>query len=247
MLTLKGVVLAQRQLKEQDKFIDILTAEYGVLEIVVKGTEKPGRASAIQLFAYSEFCLTDPRRGTRMLNSVSPISIFYGLRSSVPAVALASYFSQILQFAVLPRAGTPELLRLMLNSLYFLSQEDRVPERIKAVFELRTASLLGFMPDVVMCRKCGAYLPKEAVFSVRTGGFCCRECCGELPHEAVYILPEGALQAVRHIVLSEPERIFSFRVSERSQKPLSDFAEAFLQYHIDRRLPALEYYKAVAE
>ena len=55
-MTVKGVVLSQKPLSEQDKFIDILT-ETGIIEIAVKGsakvTSKSGSAS--QLFAYSEF------------------------------------------------------------------------------------------------------------------------------------------------------------------------------------------------
>jgi recombinational DNA repair protein (RecF pathway) len=37
MLTVKGIVLMQRNVGEQDRFIDILTAEYGVIEVLVKG------------------------------------------------------------------------------------------------------------------------------------------------------------------------------------------------------------------
>jgi hypothetical protein len=42
------------------------------------------------------------------------------------------------------------------------------------------------------------------------------------------------------------EKIFSFRISEKCREPLCRFAEEFLQYHIDRRMGALEYYHAVA-
>lgn len=249
MLTVKGVVLMQRTLGEQDRFIDILTAECGMLEVLVKGAGKiSGRAgSATQLFAYSEFCLNDRKKGVRILNSISPISIFYGLRRSVTAVALASYFSQVIQYAVLPRDGMPEILRLMLNCLHFLSEDEPDEAHIKAVFELRMASLLGFMPDVVMCRKCGAYQPEKLLFLVEEGWFCCKECHVASDEMQTWIeMPAGALQAVRHIVLSDFERIFSFRVGDASGAPLYAFAESFLQYHIDRRFPTLDYYKTLA-
>lgn len=249
MLNVKGVVLAQTPVGEQDRFIDILTAEYGVIEVLVKGaakiTSKTG--SATQLFAYAQFSLADKKHGrARILNSVSPIHIFYGLRSSVPAVALASYFSQIITFSVLPRAGTPELLRLMLNSLHYLSEGTYEMPHIKAVFELRAASLLGFMPDVVMCRTCGAYLPAELSFSVEGGYFCCKDC---RPAESMahwIAMPAGSLQAVRHIVLSDFEKIYAFRLKDAAQEPLFAFAEAFLQYHIDRHFQTLDFYKTIS-
>ncbi len=249
MLNVKGVVLAQKPVGEQDRFIDILTAEYGVIEVLVKGASKISSktGSATQLFSYAQFSLADKKHGrARILGSVSPISIFYGLRSSVTAVALASYFSQIIGFSVLPKDGTPEILRLMLNCLHFLSEKTHEEHKLKAVFELRMAALLGFMPDVVMCRKCGTYLPAELSFSVEGGYFCCRACRDPESLAQWIDMPAASLQAVRHIVLSDFERIFSFRIGEAAQAPLYAFAEAFLQYHIDRKFPTLEFYQAIS-
>ena len=248
MLTVKGIVLMQRTVGEQDRFIDILTAEYGVMEVFVKGAGKISSrtGSGTQLFAYSEFCLADKKHGARTLNSVSPIQIFYGLRGSVTAVALASYFSQIINFAVLPRTGIPEILRLMLNCLHFLSEGTKSEAVLKAVFELRMASLLGFLPDVVMCRRCGTYLPETLYFRVKDGHFFCRTCLhsGE-ETEGCIAMPAGTLQAIRHIVLSDFGKIFSFRVSDSAAAPLGAFAEDYLRYHIDRSFPTLEFYKTL--
>ncbi len=248
MLTVKGIVLNQRTIGEQDRFIDILTAEYGVMEVLVKGAGKISSrtGSGTQLFAYSEFCLNDKKKGARMLSSVSPIQIFYGLRTSVTAVALASYFSQILTFAVLPRTGTPELLRLLHGCLHYLSEPEPDEAILKSIFELRCASLLGFMPDVVMCRRCGTYLPESLFFAVEDGHFFCRDC--KRPADDLHHLieaPAGTLQAVRHIVLSDIEKVFSFRLRGSSRAPLFRFAEDFLRYHVDREFQTLEFYKAL--
>ncbi|MBE6848416.1 MAG: DNA repair protein RecO [Ruminococcus sp.] len=243
LLTVKGVVLTQKPVGEQDRFIDILTDELGVLEVLVKGAGKISSKSgcATQLFAYSAFCLRKGKRGY-MLDSVSPIRIFYELRDSLTAVALASYFSQIIQFSVLPQASNREIQRLFLNCLHFLSEQTYPETMLKCIFELRMAALLGFMPDVVMCRKCGEYLPKQLHFSIEEGSFCCTDCAQEA-HGIE--MPAAVLQAVRHIVLQELERIFSFRLQEECMTVLSSFAEQFLQYHIDHHFPALDYYRAV--
>lgn len=240
------MVLAQRALREQDRFIDVLTAEHGVIEILVKGASKitSKTGSATQLFAYSQFSLADRKHGrVRTLNSVIPIEIFYGLRRSVTAVALASYFSQVVSYSVLPRAGTPEILRLLLNTLHYLSEQSREEALLKVVFELRLASLLGFMPDVVMCRKCGAYLPSQLAFSVEEGCFCCRDCQPADTLTTPVNMPASCLQAMRHIVLSDFEKIFLFRLNSTSLKQLNTFTETFLQYHTDRHFPTLDYYK----
>lgn len=40
MIILEGIVLKERSVGEQDKFIDILTKEKGVIEISAKGAKK---------------------------------------------------------------------------------------------------------------------------------------------------------------------------------------------------------------
>lgn len=58
-------------------------------------------------------------------------------------------------------------------------------------------------------------------------------------------MPAGCLQAIRHIALSDFEKIFSFRLNDASLKQLNTFTETFLQYHIDRQFPTLDYYKTL--
>ena len=40
MIITEGIVIKERSVGEQDKFIDILTKEYGVVEAAVKGARK---------------------------------------------------------------------------------------------------------------------------------------------------------------------------------------------------------------
>lgn len=240
-MTVKGIVLSQKPFGEQDKFIDILT-DTGILEVIVKGsakvTSKSGSAS--QLFAYSEFDISDrhAKNKARILTHAMPINIFYGLRTNITAIALASYFAQVILYSALPKSGTLEILRLMLNTLHYLSEPEHDELLLKSIFELRLASLLGFQPDVVMCRKCGSYLPEDLYFSVEEGCFCCDTC-----DQQGILMPAGSLQAVRYIILQDFEKIFSFRIADHCRQPLFLFAEQFLQYHIDRKFPALDYYR----
>lgn len=242
-MTIKGLVLSQKPFGEQDKFIDILT-ETGVIEIAVKGSAKMSSksGSASQLFAYSEFEISDhhAKNKASVLTNVTPINIFYELRNDLSAVALASYFAQAILYSALPKSGIPEILRLMLNTLYYLSKPEHDELLLKAVFELRLASLLGFQPDVVMCRKCGNYLPEHLYFSVENGCFFCDSC-----DTSGILMSSGTLQAIRHIILQDFDKIFSFRIAEHCRQPLFDFAEQFLQYYLDKNFPALEYYKKI--
>ena len=247
MTTFEGIVLKERSVGETDKFIDILTKDRGVIEVSVKGAKKINgkHGSSVQLFAYSRFC-TEIRRNMPFLNSAEPIHIFYDLRSSLSRISLASYFSDVLRYCVIPEAQNNDVLRLMLNCLHFLEKGERSETQLKAIFELRLMSEIGFMPDVVACRGCGVYEPDELFMSVTDGSFLCTDCFMGRQNNNDYMrvrLP--VLSAVRHIVLTDLNRLFGFRVSDETMKMLSQFAERYLTAHIERSFSTLDFYKSI--
>lgn len=246
MITAEGIVLKERSVGEQDKFIDILTKESGVLEVSVKGARKiNGKSgSSTQLFAYSRFCMN--KRGERFyLNSAEPIHIFYDLRSSLTRLSLASYFAEVLRFCTVPEARNNDILRLFLNTLHFLEKGLREEKLLKAVFELRLMSEIGYMPDIVACRGCGLYEPEELFFCIDDGGFYCAECFGGSEDNNYLKMKLPVLNAVRHIVLADFDRLFNFRASEKTMQTLAAAAESYLISHLERSFRTLDFYKSL--
>ncbi len=247
MIISEGIVIRERPVGEQDKFIDLLTRESGVIEVYVRGARKTSgkSGSASQLFAYSRFCLE--MRGERLyFNSAEPIHIFYGLRSSLTKFALASYFSEVISDCIYRESQSIDVLRLFLNCLYFLENGRRSEAFLKALFELRLMSEIGFMPDIIMCRSCGAFEPEELFFCVDDGSFYCSDCFeGDEDSEDYRNVCKGTLEAVRHIVLTDFKRTFNFRVSDKVQSELSDFAEAYLICHLEKEFVTLGFYKGL--
>lgn len=251
MITAEGIVLRERSVGEQDKFIDILTKESGVLELAVKGAKRiNGKSgSSTQLFAYSRFCMNE-RRNQLYLNSAEPIHIFYGLRSSLTAVSLASYFADVIKYCIQERQNNENILRLMLNTLYFLEKNARSEELLKSIFELRLSSEIGFMPDIVMCRGCGCYEPEEALLSVDDGSFLCAECAahgGTAAVDGCFRVKTAVIRAIRHIVLADFSRLFNFRISDAVQSVLSEFSELYLLNHLERGFNTLDFYNQLRQ
>ena len=242
MITEEGIVLRERTVGEQDKFIDILTKTRGVLELRVRGARKiTGKSgSSSQLFAYSRFCID--RKGDRLfLNSAEPIHIFYGLRDSLSKIALASYFAETLAYCVTPEKQSEDVARLTLNCLSFLETGKRPEALLKAIFELRLASELGFTPDIVACKVCGAFEPEELFFSLEDGSLVCSEH-GESPADSVK-MKTPTLRAIRHIVLADFDRLFNFRLSEEPLRVLSYAAESYFLRRLERGFRTLDFYK----
>ena len=246
MTTVEGIVLKERSVGEQDKFIDILTGESGVIEVSVKGARKiNGKSgSSTQLLAYSRFCI-DKRGKYLYLNSAEPIHIFYGLRDSLSKISLASYFAEIMRFCIKPEAQNGDIMRLLLNSLHYLETGQRDEKLLKSVFELRLMSEIGYMPDVVACRGCGVYEPEELFFCMESGGFYCSDCFENDTKENYMKIKLPVLSAVRHIVLADFSRLFNFRVSEETQQKLSALTETYALTHLERSFGTLDFYKSI--
>lgn len=245
MTEIRGVVLKERAFGENDKFIDILTKERGIIELAAKGSRKINSASgsSSQLFAYSRFCIS--QKGERLfLSSAEPIHIFYGLRNSLSKVSLASYFADVLRFCIGEDTDIGEIMRLFLNSLYYLENEQRSEAMLKSVFELRLMSEIGFMPAVTACRECSAFEPLKLYFSAEDGSFVCQDCAGGSAAGLIKAeLP--LLRAVRHIVLTPQEKIFNFKISDRVQEKLSEFSELYMTTHLERDFSTLSFYKSI--
>ena len=245
IVNMNGLVLHERMAGEKGRFLDILTQEQGVVEVYVRGAKKitSKSTSVTQLFSYASFCL-EQRGEMYYFQSARPIRIFYALRDDLEHLSLASYFSELIRQAVPSGKQENEILRLVLNTFHYLTEGKREAAVLKPLFELRFAAELGFMPDVLMCRECMDHLPEELVYTAEEGSFVCMECYTGTPGTDIPMKRSG-LEMIRHIVLSDFERLFGFRVTGRTLEDVTDFAEKFVSYHLSVHPRALDFYRQV--
>lgn len=243
MNNIRGIVLKERNTGDNGKFIDILTAEMGVVELTVRGARKINSSflNSTQPFAYSDFCYHESGK-YKILTSAVPVRIFYKLRESLTRMSLAYYMAEVLHFSA--DAQSENVLRLFLNVLHFLENNLRDEKMLKAIFELRLMSEIGFMPDVVMCRECCSYEPLQLYFNIKEGCFCCAKCFKTSP-DGWQKINISVLSAMRHIVLTDFERLFNFRTSENTMDMLSYVSEKYLIAKLERGFRTLDFYKSV--
>lgn len=246
LITTKGVVIRERRSRENDKFIDVLTPDYGIIEISAKGAQKVGgkNNASTQLFAYSIFCVQ--QRGERYyLNSSEPIHIFYPIRTDIQKTALASYFSEIIKYAILSEQPSSEILRLLLNSFHFLSDGTKELPFLKSVFELRLMADIGMMPDIIGCKECRKYDSDKMFFCIGEGKLLCGDCLKQGASENIVYINGTLLHTIRYIVLSELEQLWNFKISDVCQKALSSITENYLLTHLGNHFQTLDFYKSL--
>lgn len=246
IVTLKGIVLKEFPVGENDKFIHIFTKERGAIEISVRGGQKmlSKNAGAIQLFSYSRFSMRYDK-GKYYLDSSEPIKFFYKIREDLDSLGLAQYISEIVIYATGQNEQKKDIMRLLLNTLYFLSEGTRSRALLKALFEMRFMTETGMMPDIVCCAKCMRYTADIMYFDLISAKLYCNDCASPLPKENKVLIPNSVVYAIRHIVFSDFDRLFNFRLSDKNMKKLGDLTEKYLLIHIGKEFKTLDFYKSL--
>lgn len=245
LITTNGIILRERPVGENDKYAEVLSEDLGVIEVSVKGARKitSKNAAGTQLLTYSRLCV-NKTGGRYILNSSQPLNTFYNIRLDVKKLALAAYLSDILRFTTPPEEPAGEVLRLFLNTLYYLDNSSRDTEQLKIVFELRIMCELGLMPELIGCCECFR-TTDNMYLNIYEGKLVCGDCINENEFGKCLPLDKTMLHTVRYICLSEFEKIFSFRISEECQKKLSPVSERYLTVQLSKVFSTLEYYKNI--
>ena len=149
--------------------------------------------------------------------------VFVCLRKDLERPAQAQYFAQRAFEMGAEEQPCSELLRLTLNSLHLLCKGSREPAQVKAVFELRSACLGGYMPSVLACDNCGTYETDLMYFDTSEGRIYCENC----PKAGAVPVPKTVITAVRFICLTAPEKIFGFSLSSETLKLLGVVAAKY--------------------
>ena len=144
----KAIVLAEATYGEGSKMLTALSDEFGRISIAAKGAKsaKSRFLAASQQFCYSSMELSTGRNGIYTLCEADLINSFYGLRENVDALFLASDIASAVLKVSREEDRDEELLRLTLNTFYFLAQTENA-ERLtlaKDIFRIRISYDQGF-------------------------------------------------------------------------------------------------------
>ena len=239
----RGIVLRETPVRDADKILTLLTEDRGRAAVIAKGVRKKNckYTAAAQSLAYSEWTLYQ-RGEWYYANEGATIELFPGLRESLEAMALGSYFAELAEASAAEEVPAARLLRHLLNGLYALSALHKPPELVKPVFELKYLSLAGYEPLLDSCAVCGREDPLEPCLDIAQGVLRCRAC----GTGAAMPLCPASVAAARRAVYGDERRLYAFRLGGEALDRLSRAVEAFLLSQMDRKFRTLEYYHSLS-
>ncbi len=243
-LTIQGLVLRVTDYNDTDALLTVLSRRHGKLTLKARGLRRKRSplVASCQLLAYGEFTVFE-YRGNYTINESHSIELFQPLRKDLSKLSLGTYFAQVAEVLSQEDLPNPDLLSLVLNSLYALSNFDLSESLVKSVFELRCACLAGYMPDFSGCHRCGNSVPDR--FDILEGHFECSGC--RVPGTGGIRIPIdiSVLEAMYYICFCDSKRLFSFQIGQETIAKLSGLTESYLATQLERGFSTLDFYKSL--
>ncbi len=261
--SIDGVVVRVRDYGDHDRYLSVLTADAGRITLLSKGGHSlKGPQTAIsQLYTYANFEYYH-RGEFNILKGGSAYQHFYALSMDIDRLNLAAYLCDVACELTDEGEPAPEMLRLLLNSLYAISKELYPQEIIKGAFELRAMAMSGYAPDLGACTHCGRDEDEHFYLHVMNGSLLCPECFSQKgkevkkytegtyddirESESVAGLSPAVLAAMRYCLTAPLERLFAFGLEEKSDvEDFSRAAQTYLLSHLERGFDSLNFYHSM--
>ncbi len=259
-----GIVIKEQSVGETDRLITVLTSKYGLIRAFVSGakTIKNKNLAGTCLLAYSDFVFYKSADAYNV-NSAIEKEIFFDLRQNIDNLSIAFYLAELFGELAPETAECEDLLKLLLNSIYLLSKNKVNALQVKSVAELRSIAMSGYAPNLIACEECGAFESDPMYFDIKNGNLHCKDCVvGESPSDdgipqtsteyvsmglCAWQLPISisTVTAMRHIIYSEPKKIFDFKLTDSAQLELTTVTESYALEHTDRHFKTLDFYKSL--
>lgn len=150
---------------------------------------------------------------TYHINSVEPIEVFYNLRTDLDKLKYAIHINKIVQDVTHENQNCFQILQLLLNTLYIISETDKNLDLILSIFKMRLLCILGFTPKIQICTNC-TQKDNFIFFSIKDNGLKCN-ICGKQDKSCITI-SESTVNAIKYTVLSPAKKLFSFSIKDDS-------------------------------
>ena len=233
-------MLREVKVGESSRLLTLLTERHGIITVHSRGSLNPRNKlfSASALFCYSEWVLREGRK-YYWADEATPIEVFFGLRQDLTALSLATYMAELLMILQPTGAEGERLLTLALRGFWLLAENKRPPGLIKTGFEMRALAESGFLPGLLACENCGKYEDETVFFDVKMGLFYCQDCSPQTGN-----LSLSMLTAMRHIALSDIDKVYDFTLKDEALAHLGRVVEQYLLFHLDRSPRSLAFLKS---
>jgi DNA repair protein RecO (recombination protein O) len=253
----KGIVIGVANVSDNDKMLTMLTPDIGKISVFCKGAKRNRSAflSSSEYLAFSDIVIFKGNSDIYSLNSAEPIEIFYKLRTDIEKLSYATVMTKIVYDVSQEEERSDKKLQLLLNALYVLSETNKKPDLILAIFELRLLSIIGYRPNTNNCVVCkignmpsennieckDGNLPpaKQYYFSIRDNGIKCSICAKQ--DSGAIKINSTTYVTLGYIINADSKKLFSFDIPDESIDELILLSKIYLTEKLEKEYKVVKY------
>ena len=227
-----GIILAENNMGDYDKMLTMLTPNYGKISCSAKGARRQQSSllASTQMFCFGEY-LMYKGTNTYHINSCETIEMFYKIRTDLDKLKYAIHINKIILDTTEENQNCYNILQLLLNTLYIISETEKNLDLTIAIFKMRLLCILGFTPRILSCTNCKT---KENLkyFSIKDNGLKC-ETCSKQDKSAIQI-SESTKNAIKYVVTAPSKKIYSFELKDEALQEFKLISKIYLDQKLEK-------------
>ncbi len=158
---------------------------------------------------------------------------FNSLRQDIARVGVASILMELVEGVCAPEDRNEDIFNLLLNTLPALAANNN-PQKIMAIFKIKTLDFSGFKPHLDSCVSCSDKILGESKFSLALGGLLCLRCKNkDFSARSIF---RGTVATILHIEKNDFKNNLNLGMNPQIEKELKLVLNSFLNFHLGKEL-----------
>jgi DNA repair protein RecO (recombination protein O) len=249
-LTTAAIVLRRREYGDYDLIVSVLTRHHGKRTLIAKSAKKSTKRFPGILEPFNSLQISfrqGKRRGMPVLEEATLGQPSGPIRSDVLKTAYASYWAECVDAWMEEGEVRPDIFHLLDDVLAGLVDDSLAPALLSLLFQMRFVGHEGLRPVLERCTGCQCELEEmtQTAFCIDLGkgGIVCNQCptnaSGHLH------LSRGTLKQLQWIADGDLAKARRARFTAPAMVEATRFLEAFVPYHIGRKLKSLAFLQSI--
>ncbi len=238
----EGVVVRQMPLGEADRILTLCSPDMGKIRAVAKGVRrtKSRLGGHLELLNRASVSVAIGRN-LDTISEASAISTFGGMREDLGRVSRAMYVAELVDGFSMEGNGNRQIYHLLLSTLLWLERASNL-DLLMRWFEMRLLDCSGYLPELVNCVECRAWLdPGDHLFACDAGGVLCADCRA-ISGGALIPLPVNTMKTLRFIQREiQFDRLETLSVSRQIVKDMERLMRAYIRHIAEREVRSAEF------
>ncbi|QNQ82180.1 DNA repair protein RecO [Lactobacillus sp. PV012] len=234
LVEVEGIVFKRKRYQESSVLLKMLTKEYGIISVIVKGAlkNKSKLGGATLNFSYGTYVINTNFKGISNLRAFKNTNQFDNLYLDVIKNASAAYLLDLISHAFIEYENVGKFYGLILEALKAIDL-GKDPQIITQLVQLQLLEAYGVKPNFEECVICHKRQGKFD-YSLELGGIICSDHFEKVSQRMN--LPAKLVSLLRTLMLVDIKRIGKINIDPYLKKQTQGVIDRIYQNYLDLNL-----------